>query len=87
MIVEEEDVAASKSVTDTSQMVESKGAETSERDFIRDMEREEMKRRTYQIQSPQKGVSFQEAIASDSHSEESGGRVHSNEEKQRPRID
>ena len=47
MIVEEEDIANSKSVTDTSQMVESKGAETSERDFLRDMEREEQKRRTY----------------------------------------
>ena len=59
MIVEEE-YPPSKSVTENSHQVPESKAETSERDFIKDLEREEMKRRTQQITSPRKAgqVSF-----------------------------
>jgi len=83
------------SVTQTSGMYGKESmAETSERDFVKDMEREdmrvrarqieleEMKRRTQQIQSPtKKGVSF---VEEESESEQ---RNRSNDTRQRPRAD
>ena len=45
-MIPEEEYPPSKSVTENSQRPPESKAETSERDFIRDMEREEMKRRT-----------------------------------------
>ena len=67
MIVEEE-YPPSKSITDTSHFPPESKTDTSERDFLKDLERldEDAKRKTQQIVSPSKhGVSFKEDLGSE----------------------
>ena len=86
MIVEEED-PPSRSYTDTSGLPPESKTDTSERDFLKDLERmdEDIKRKTYQVQSPGKhGVSFKEDLASDELSD--ARMAASIDTRQRPRA-